>query len=251
MQKYHCEIFFLPLLLPTRCCRILSLARTMFQLAHAAIETARQRGASYADARVMDIRQRDLSTKNGEVGSLSESESLGIGIRVIAGGAWGFASTDRLTREGVQKCAARAVEIARASALAMRGNVVLAPEDAFQDTWQNPFIKDPFRIPLERQLALLLAADAEMRGVKGVTLTETSMNFRRIEQVFVSSAGANIHQVKMQSGAGIVATSFAHDEIQKRSYPNSFGGQHTLQGYEMVEAMDLEGHGRRVGEEGA
>ena len=221
----------------------------MFELAHSANETARRRGATYADARVMDIRQRDLSTKNGEVGSLSESESLGIGIRVIAGGAWGFASTDRLTREGVQACAAHAVEIARASALAKHGEVVLTPEEAFQDTWQNPFVKDPFRIPLERQLALLLAADEQMRGVKGVTLTETSMNFRRIEQLYVSSAGANIHQVKMQSGAGIVATSFANGEIQKRSYPNSFGGQHTLQGYEMVEAMDLAGHARRVGEE--
>ena len=221
----------------------------MIELASWALDTARVRGATYADARVMDIRQRDLSTKNGEVGSLSESESLGIGIRVIAEGAWGFASTDRLTREGVQSCAAQAVEIARASALAKRGDVILAPEEAFQDTWQNPFIKDPFRIPLERQLALLLAADEEMHRVKGVTLTETSMNFRRIEQFYVSSAGARIHQVKMQSGAGIVATSFAKDEIQKRSYPNSFGGQHTLQGYELIEAMDLAGHARRVGEE--
>jgi TldD protein len=221
----------------------------MFELAHAAIETSRRRGAAYADARVMDIRQRDLSTKNGEVGSLSESESLGIGLRVIVDGAWGFASTDRLTREGVQNCAARAVEIARASALAKRGDVVLALEGAVQDTWQNPFIKDPFRIPLERQVAVLLAADEEMRRVKGVTLAETSMNFRRIEQFFVSTAGARIHQVKMQSGAGIVATSFANDEIQKRSYPNSFGGQHTLQGYEMVEEMDLISHARRVGEE--
>jgi TldD protein len=221
----------------------------MFELAHAAIDTARHRGATYADARVMDIRQRDLSAKNGEVGTLSESESLGIGIRVIAGGAWGFASTDRLTREGVQACAAQAVSIARASALAKRGDVALAPEEAHQDTWQNPFVKDPFRIPVERQIAVLLAADAEMRAVKGVTLAESSMTFRRIEQLFVSTAGANIHQVKMQSGAGICATSFAKDEIQKRSYPNSFGGQHMLQGYELIEAMDLPGHARRVGEE--
>jgi len=78
-----------------------------------ALDTAQVRGASYADARVMDLRQRDLSTKNGQVGTLAESESLGIGVRVIAAGAWGFASTDRLTREGVQACAAEAVAIAR------------------------------------------------------------------------------------------------------------------------------------------
>ena len=214
-----------------------------------ALDTARVRGASYADARVMDLRQRDLSTKNGEVGTLAEAESLGIGVRVIAEGAWGFASTDRLTREGVQACAAQAVAIARASALAKRHDVVLTAEQAYVDTWQNPYIKDPFRIPLERQIDLLLAADAEMRRVTGVTLTETSMQFRRIEQLFASSIGSLIHQVKMQSGCGIAATSFAANEIQKRSYPNSFGGQHMLQGYELVEALDLVGHAQRVGEE--
>ena len=129
-----------------------------------ALDTAKSRGATYADARVMDIRHRDISTKNGEVGNLAESESLGIGIRVIASGAWGFASTDRLTREGVEACAAEAVAIAKASALAKRENVSLAPEQAYVDTWQNPFIKDPFRIPVERQIDLLLAADKEMRA---------------------------------------------------------------------------------------
>jgi len=221
----------------------------MFDLATVAIETAKRRGASYADARVMDIRSRELSTKNGEVGTLNEAESLGLGIRVIALGAWGFASTDRLTREGVSACAARAVDIAKASALAKLKDVVLAPEAPVVDTWQNPFVKDPFRIPVERQLDLLLAADAAMRGVKGVTLAETAMAFRRIEQFYVSTEGSRIHQVKVQSGAGIVALSFAGDEIQKRSYPNSFGGQHTLEGYEMVESLDLAGHAPRVAEE--
>ncbi len=213
------------------------------------IETAKRRGATYADARAMDIRHRDISTKNAEVGTLAESESLGIGIRVIADGAWGFAGTDRLTRQGVEACAAEAVAIAKSSALAKHEDVVLAPEQAYVDTWQNPFLKDPFRIPVERQIDLLLAANKEMLRVKGVTLAEGSMSFRRIEQLFVSSIGSSIHQVKMQSGVGIVATSFAGSEIQKRSYPNSFGGQHALQGYELVEALDLVGNAPRIAEE--
>jgi TldD protein len=217
--------------------------------AHIAVGTALVRGATYADARVMDIRQRDISTKNGAVGTVVESESLGIGVRVISSGAWGFAATDRLTREGVQACAAEAVAIAKASALAKTHNVVLAAELAHVDTWQSPFIKDPFRVPVERQIDLLLAADKEMRRVKGVTLAEGSMSFRRIEQFFASSIGSAIHQVKMLSGAGIVATSFAEKEIQKRSYPNSFGGQHMESGYELVESLDLPGNAQRVGEE--
>jgi TldD protein len=198
---------------------------------------------------VVDLRLRNLSTKNGQVGTLSESESLGIGVRALANGCWGFASTDRLTREGVDTCAARAVAIARASALAKRHDVVMAPEQAYVDTWQNPFIKDPFAIPIDRQLELLLAADREMSRVKGVSVAEASMEFRRIEQWYASTIGSRIHQVKMISGAGIVAMSFAGDEIMKRSYPASFGGQHQLGGYELIESLDLVRHAARVAEE--
>ncbi|MGH9575722.1 MAG: TldD/PmbA family protein [Candidatus Acidiferrales bacterium] len=221
----------------------------MQEIAAWALETAKRRGASYADARVMDIRHRDISTKNGEVGNLSESESLGIGIRVIANGSWGFSSTDRLTREGVQACAAEAVTIAKASSLAKTEDIALAPERAYVDVWQNPYLKDPFRIPVERQIDRLLAADKEMRRVKGVTVAEGSMAFRRIDQLFVSSIGSSIHQTKMQSGAGIVALSFSGNELQKRSYPNSFGGQHMLRGYELIEELDLVGNAQRVAEE--
>jgi len=214
-----------------------------------ALETARVRGSTYADVRVMDIRQRDLSTKNGHVGTLSETESLGIGVRVIAAGAWGFASSDRLTREGVEACAAQAVAIARASALTKRQDVVMVPEGAYSDTWNSPCRIDPFRIALEQQLDLLLAADREMGKVAGVTLTETSMQFRRIDELFASSIGSVIRQTKTQSGCGIVATSFAANEIQRRSYPNSFGGQHALAGYELIESLDLLRHAPRVAEE--
>src|SRR6266851_2014859 len=209
----------------------------MWDLCTNALDTAKLRGASYGDVRVMHLRQRDLTTKNGQVGTLAQSESIGLGIRVLASGAWGFASTDRLTREGVAACAAQAVSIAKASALAKRSAVVLAPEKAYVDSWQSPFRKDPFEIPLETQLALLLAADTEMRRVKGVTLTETNMQFRKIDSWFASSVGSRIHQRKVISGCGIAATSFQGEEIQKRSYPNSFGGQHTLQGYELVESL--------------
>src|ERR1700747_3363287 len=218
----------------------------MWDLSAHALDTARLRGAKYADVRLMHMRQRDLTTKNGQVGTLAQSESIGLGIRVLANGAWGFASTDRLTREGVSACAGQAVTIAKASALAKRKDVVMAPEKAYVDSWQSPFRKDPFEIPLGAQLALLLAADGEMRKVKGVTLTETNMQFRKIDSWFASSIGSRIHQRKVISGCGIGATSFQGGEIQKRSYPNSFGGQHALEGYEVVESLELLKHAPRV-----
>src|SRR6202022_1456 len=221
----------------------------MWDLCIRSLETARLRGASHADVRVMHLRHRNLTPKNGQGGTLSQSESIGIGIRVLANGAWGFASTDRLTREGVSACAAQAVSIAKASALAKRRDVVMAPEAAYIDSWQSPFRKDPFEIPLETQLALLLAADAEMRRVKGVTLTETDMQFRKIDSWFASSIGSRIHQRKVITGCGIVATSYQKDEIQKRSYPNSFGGKPALQGYELVESLDVVRHAPAIAEE--
>ena len=88
----------------------------MKQVADQALNIAELHGATYADARIVDSRNRALATKNGKIGSASDSESQGIGIRVIADGAWGFAASDDLTRPAVEATAERAFLIAKASA---------------------------------------------------------------------------------------------------------------------------------------
>jgi TldD protein len=75
------------------------------------------------------------------------------------------------------------------------------------------------------------------------------MNFQREESWFLSSEGADIHQTKYSTGAGYAAYAFAGSEIQKRSYPNSFGGQWQNRGYELIDEMKLVENARRVGEE--
>ena len=87
----------------------------MKDIASWALNIAMQRGASYADVRIADDRGARLSTKNGKVGGALDSESFGIGVRVIADGAWGFAASDDLSRAAVEATAASAVEIAKAS----------------------------------------------------------------------------------------------------------------------------------------
>ena len=214
-----------------------------------ALDTARLRGATHAEARIVDERKRALATRNGQIGSASDSESLGIGIRVIADGSFGFAATDDLTREGVQSCAAQAVQIAQASARVKSAELFLAPEQPHIAEWASPYRIDPFGIPLEKNLDLLFAIDAQMRRVKGVTLAETSMNFRRYEQWFFSSEGSEIHQTFMTTGAGYAAHSFAGAEIQKRSYPNSYGGQYQNKGYELIEELQLLEHAGATAEQ--
>ena len=207
------------------------------------------RGVTYADARAVSIRNRSLTTKNGRVGHASESESLGIGVRVIADGAWGFAASADLSRAAVEAAAARAVEIARASARVKKEDVRLAPEPAAVAEWTTPYKIDPFTMSVEQNLDLLLKVDAEMRAVAGVTLAETGMNFQREESWFLSSEGARIHQTKYSTGAGYAAYAFAGSEIQKRSYPNSFGGQWQNRGYELIEEMKMVENARRIAEE--
>jgi TldD protein len=203
----------------------------------------------YAEARIVDERQRALATKNGKIGTASDSESLGLGIRVLANGAWGFAATEDLTRSGVEAAAAHALEIARASASVKQQDVRLAPEESHQDDWASPCRIDPFSISVEQSLELLMKVDAELRSVSGVTLAETNMNFRRYEQWFYNSEGSDIHQLKHTTGVGYAAYSFEGTEIQKRSYPNSFGGQWQDKGYELVEELKLVENARRIGEE--
>jgi len=221
----------------------------MKDLASWALNSATQRGATYADVRVVDDRSRALSTKNGKIGTASDSRSQGLSVRVIVDGAWGFASSAELDRESIERTAAHAVAIARASAKVKQSDVRLVPESPVTAEWSTPCKVDPFTISAEQNLALLMKVDAELRSVPGVTLAETNMNFRREEQWFFSSEGSNIHQTKVTTGAGYVAYAFAGSEIQKRSYPNSFGGQWQNKGYELIDELKLVENAKRIGEE--
>ena len=221
----------------------------MKDLALSALDAVARHGVTYADARALEVREREVTTKNGKAGHVSSSESMGIGIRVLAYGCWGFAATDDLSQEGIQSAAALALEIARAGTAARKVEVTLAPEQKYEATWVSPFRIDPFSIPVDRNLAVLLAVDAELRRHPGVSLAEASMHFERRRQVFASTLGSLIDQTRCLTGAGFAALSYKDGEIQRRSYPNSFGGQYQLKGYELVEELRLLENAPRVAEE--
>ncbi|HUO60732.1 MAG TPA: TldD/PmbA family protein, partial [Candidatus Acidoferrales bacterium] len=115
--------------------------------------------------------------------------------------------------------------------------------------WSSPCKIDPFSVPVSDCLALLMKIDETLRSVEGVTLAETNMNFRRHEQWFYNTEGADIHQTRTTSGAGYAAHAFAGSELQKRSYPNSFGGQWQNKGYELIEELELLENAKRIAEE--
>jgi TldD protein len=221
----------------------------MKDLALQALDAVTRGGVTYADVRAIETRERDVTTKNGKAGHVSGAESQGIGIRVLAFGCWGFAATDELSKEGIEAAAALALEIARAGTAARKADVALAPEDKYEAVWVSPCAIDPFSIPVDRNLAVLLAVDQELRRNSAISLAEANMHFERRRQVFASTLGSLIDQTRTTSGAGFSALCYKDGEIQKRSYPNSFGGQYQLQGYELVERLDLLRHAPRIAEE--
>src|SRR5204863_6378232 len=81
------------------------------------------------------------------------------------------------------------------------------------------------------------------------TLAESNLHFGRYEQWFHNTEGSDIHQTRFITGAGFAAFSFQGTEIQKRSYPNSFGGQYQNKGYELIDELKLVENARRIGEQ--
>jgi TldD protein len=214
------------------------------------LEAAQAAGASYTDVRIVDTRTQSLSVRTGRVEEVSSSASFGLGVRVLAGGAWGFASSSQVTEAEAVRVARAAVDIARASALVSGTPVVLSELLPQQGRWDAPCAQDPFAVSVERKLELLSAADEALRAEAAVKVSHSHLGFLKVDKVFASSLGSYVEQSYCESGAGLTAYAVG-DEVLPRSYPNSHGGDHIQGGWEAIEALDLAGNAPRVSEQAA
>ena len=221
----------------------------MRDLAHLALNQAQLAGAGYADIRIVDRRFETISIQDGELAGLSIDDSVGFGIRVLYDGSWGFAASATLTPEEVRRVAQEAVAIAKASRTVQRQAVDLGSSIHTVGRYETPVHEDPFAVSIEDKIALLLAADAEMRAVPGIRATEASFACQKEVKTFASTEGAFIEQVLIETGCGINATAVDENEVQTRSYPNSFGRHQATRGYELVREVDLVGNAQRIAEE--
>ncbi|HYN48870.1 MAG TPA: DNA gyrase modulator, partial [Candidatus Nanopelagicales bacterium] len=146
----------------------------MHEITDPALDTARVRGASYADVRVVRRREESIDVKSGRLAGVLSHETEGFGVRVLVDGAWGFASSHRLTAGEADRIAAQAVRIARASATALRRPVVLDDRPPARGRFETPVAEDPFAIPLEQKIGDLLAADEAMCRVDGIAFADTT-----------------------------------------------------------------------------
>ncbi len=223
----------------------------MRDVIEAALEAARLAGAHYADCRVVDSSREEISVSTGRVEAIERSDSFGLGVRVLADGAWGFASSREVTADEAVRVARQAAAIARASAMVAGEPVRLAPVEPAVGTWSGPVGIDPFSVPLEDKLAVLMAADEVLRAQPEVTVTQAHCGFYRERKWFGSTEGAFTEQDWIESGAGIEAYAIKDGDVVTRSYPCSHGGGWAQAGWEYVTGLDLVGNAARVAEQAA
>ncbi|HOM70803.1 MAG TPA: TldD/PmbA family protein [Armatimonadota bacterium] len=214
------------------------------------LQKAKDLGASYADVRIIKGANESINIKNGKVDALAAASDYGFGVRVIVNGSWGFASSFTVTDEEAEKVVQQAVSIARASSRLKREDVKLAPVEPAEGHFESEWKINPFDVPLEDKINLLLDADKIMRQQPEIKISEGQMNFWKTDETYASTEGSYIEQVKIESGAGIEATAIEAGEMQRRSYP-AFGGDYASRGYEFVEGWNLVDHAESIAKEAA
>lgn len=216
-----------------------------------ALDAALAAGASYADVRVSDTSHEEIQVATGVVEAVERSDSFGFGVRALYNGAWGFASSREVTDAEARRVAREAVAIAKASARVAGEPVQLTPVAAEQGSWTGPCQIDPFGVPLEQKLELLMKVDETLRAQADVTITRATLGFYREHRWFGSSEGAFLEQSWIETGAGMTAYAVAGGEFVTRSYPDAHGGGWEQAGWEFVERLDLLGNAPRVAEQAA
>lgn len=223
----------------------------MNDLTRLAVDAALEAGADYADARVVDRAQEQISVKNGTVEAVASSTDAGIGVRALVDGHWGFASTAKLEGDAIKEAARLAVRIARASGQAPTEPVSLSEVEPVSDRWSSQFEIDPFEVPLEDKLGLLLDADQAVRQEPQVRVSQAVFRAYREDKWFASSEGSDIEQSLVECGAQLSAQAVEGEETQERSFPSGLGGYFAARGYEIVAGEDWTAGGERIGREAA
>ncbi len=214
-----------------------------------AINHLKSSGVDYADARVVRTATQSVEVKGRVVENISQRRDMGIGIRVLAAGAWGFASTSELSEEEVISRAALALEIARASALTIEKKAELDDREPERGHWESPRKIDPFEVPIEKKVELLLLACETLQKDEKITTAKGHMKFIHENKYFMDTHGADLSQDILHCGGGIVAIADNGDEVQQRSFPSSHDGDWAAGGYEHIQSLGLVENSQRIREE--
>ena len=164
------------------------------RLADTALSAARSAGATYCDVRIGRYLRQFLSTRESQVENVVNSESSGIGIRVIANGTWGFAASSRLDADSVADAARQAVQIAKANSRLTSEPVHLAPvEGVGEVAWATPIVKNAMAVPIKEKLDHLLSVNAAAMKA-GADFIQSRLFQINEQKYFASTDGSYIDQ---------------------------------------------------------
>ena len=164
------------------------------KLADAALEAARSSGASYCDVRIGRYLNQFVVTREDRVENVVNTESAGVGVRVIANGTWGFAATSIATPESVAKAARQAVSIAKANSRLQAKPVELAPvKGAGEVSWKTPIVRNAMAVPIKEKVELLLSVNAAAMKA-GASFVNSTLFLVNEQKYFASTDGSYIDQ---------------------------------------------------------
>ncbi len=215
------------------------------ELCAAAIRAARKSGADYSDVRLGRYRTQTLYARDRRVGHVEDSASYGFGIRVLVRGGWGFAASGIVTPPEIERVAALATRIARASAGLLEEPVSLVPEPVHRDIYRSPREQDPFVVGLDTKADLLLASHETLLAHPDVAVAESYLGAWHRIQHFASSEGSRIETDLVRTWGNLEARAVGDGDSQSRyceASPRHAGWEHIL-------ATDFPGQAERLARE--
>jgi TldD protein len=163
-------------------------------LADAALGAARDAGASYCDVRIGRYLQQFVITREDKVQNVVNTESTGVGVRVIANGAWGFAATNSLQPDSVAGAARQATAIAKANAKIQSAPVRFARTPGLGEvSWKTPIRKNAMEVPIKDKVDLLLGVNAAALKA-GANFVNSTLFLVNEQKYFASTDGSYINQ---------------------------------------------------------
>ena len=187
------------------------------RLADIALNAAKARGATYADVRIGRYLNQFVTAQEKRVDNIVNTESAGIGVRVIANGTWGFAATSDMSPDSIAQAAERAVAVAKANSKFQTDPVQLAPVKGVGEvSWKTPIVKNAMEIPIKDKVDLLMEVNnaALDNGANYITSILFLVNEQKY---FASTDGSYIDQDVHRLWAPFFATAIGPAGFKQRT----------------------------------
>jgi TldD protein len=169
------------------------------ELADAALSAAAAAGATHADLRIHRLVNEIIQLRDGELETAVVNREIGLAVRVIVDGTWGFASHAELSPEVAADTARCAVSVASTLAALNTDRVELAPEPVYADaTWASSYKIDPFTVPTAEKIAVLHDYSGRLLAADGVDYVSASLHAVKEQTFYADTVGSSITQQRVR-----------------------------------------------------